>query len=184
MAYDDIYYEIINGKAYMMSTASVKHGGTSGRIHLIIGNYLKGKPCKVFQDVWLKLDNKNTIAPDLLVVCDRDKIKDDAIYGAPDLVIEILSPSTAETDRNIKKRLYEKHGVKEYWIVSANTIEVYKLDGPLYSDAQTYHYDPVEFDMLGYLPVEKQNEIMNKSQFTVFGDLTINLQEIFDNDAF
>ena len=183
LAYIDIYYETIGGRPRMMSPASVRHSGIAGKIYLVLTNYLKGKQCKVFQDVWLRLDGENTVAPDLLVVCDKNKVKDDAIYGAPDLVIEILSPSTAEKDRITKKRLYEKHGVKEYWIVSNNIIEVYKLDGSAYADAEIYHYDSMESKMLErspQIPIEKRDEIISKSQFTVFGDLTVSLKEIFN----
>lgn len=75
-------------------------------------------------------DIKDWVRPDLIVVCDENKIGNKNITGAPDLVVEVLSPSTAKNDRLIKFNSYEKAGVKEYWIVDPynQTIEVYLLE--------------------------------------------------------
>lgn len=75
----------------------------------------------------LFLDNENRYVPDAMIVCDRKKIKHDGVHGAPDLVVEVLSPSTGAHDRGAKMRHYEAAGVKEYWIVSplGKTVEVY-----------------------------------------------------------
>lgn len=69
------------------------------------------------------------VQPDLMVVCDRDKLDDRGIKGAPDLVLEIISPSTAKRDITVKHQLYQRHGVKEYWLLYPNdrTLLVYKL---------------------------------------------------------
>ncbi|HHY21422.1 MAG TPA: Uma2 family endonuclease, partial [Bacilli bacterium] len=112
--------------------------------------YLRGKECAVFGspiDVCL-FAHRNTpddeiqdwLHPDLVVVCDKDKITTRNIVGAPDLVIEILSPSTARNDRVTKFHRYEKAGVKEYWIVDPlnEYIEVYERQESRFQLAKLY----------------------------------------------
>jgi len=139
LAYLDLSYEIINGKAYMMSPTNLRHSEICTNICLIFKNYLKGKTCKVFQDAWVHLD-KNIIAPDLSIVCNRSIIRNNVIFGAPDLVVEVSSPSSTEKDNTFKKTLYERHGVKEYWIVSDGSIEVFILENNVYASSGVYHY--------------------------------------------
>ncbi len=82
--------------------------------------------------------------PDVMVVCDREKIKPDGVYGAPDLVVEILSPSTAKNDKGHKKDVYESSGVPEYWIVNPvdKSIEVYLLKDAKYTLHEVYAVRP------------------------------------------
>ena len=90
--------------------------------------FLKDKPCRVFPapcDVFFprlqdqREDDVDTVVqPDLLVVCEPEKIHENGIWGAPDLTIEILSPSTSRKDLNEKFRLYEREGVREYWVIN------------------------------------------------------------------
>ena len=120
---DDERWELIDGVAYAMAPgASEFHQGISGNLHLQIGQFLRGKNCKVFYapfDVRLNADTKdNTVVqPDLLVVCDRSKLDGKACVGAPDMIVEILSPSTELRDKMVKFKLYLQSGVREYWIV-------------------------------------------------------------------
>ena len=137
---DDKRREIINGKIYMMVPApSFEHQSISMKIGSIIWHFLKNKKCVVVSapvDVILadkaeKAENsRNIVQPDILVVCDEKKIQHHGIVGAPDICIEILSPSTAVKDRKEKFELYEKFGVKEYWLVhpEENTVEIFYLD--------------------------------------------------------
>jgi Uma2 family endonuclease len=85
-----------------------------------IGNYLVGKPCEGYADFNVQLfENKDKIyRPDLFIVCDKSKITDHAVIGAPDFIIEIYSDSTGGVDMLEKRRMYEKAGVREYWIIS------------------------------------------------------------------
>jgi Uma2 family endonuclease len=112
--------EIINGTVYDMSPSpTVKHQ----RVVLGFGNamysFFKGKECTPFiAPMDVVLDDINVVEPDVFVVCDKSKITEANIKGAPDLVIEVLSPSTSLKDRREKKWLYERHRVKEYIIVS------------------------------------------------------------------
>ena len=142
---DEPRTEIIHGKTVMMSPSpNLRHNSIAGNIHRIFSNFLRGKRCRVFMDgVDVHLDDENTFIPDLAIVCDRRKLRIDGIYGAPDLVVEVLSPSTATRDKGTKKEVYERAGVKEYWIVDplAKSIDVYHLrDGRLVLD-----YSYVEF---------------------------------------
>ena len=115
-------WELIEGVAYAMSAPLRVHQDISREMLLQFGNFLLGKPCKVYAapfDVRLNADaaDDTVVQPDLLVVCDRSKLDDKGCKGAPDLVVEILSPSTAGYDRIVKFLQYLKAGVKEYWMV-------------------------------------------------------------------
>ena len=118
-------WELIDGEAYAMSPGtSFEHQTISGEIFSQLHTFLRGKPCKVFSapfDVRLTADkgDDTVVQPDILVVCDEAKLKDrKGVIGAPDLIIEILSPSTARHDRITKLNLYQRAGVREYWIVA------------------------------------------------------------------
>ena len=147
---DDERWEIIYGKAYrkegevygMSPGARASHQRVSRRILTEFEIYLRGKTCEVFHppfDVVLPEDEENietatnTVQPDIMVICDGSKIfQDKCCLGAPDLIIEILSKSTASNDMKKKRLLYEKFGVKEYWIVDPvhEIVQVYKLISP------------------------------------------------------
>jgi len=133
-------WEIISGVAYDMTPApSTNHQRVSRRLLTVFENFLKDKKCEVFGapfDVILpetgesELESQNVVQPDISVICDKNKIKENGCVGAPDLIVEILSPATASKDIKIKFELYERHGVREYWIVhpSEKYLMVYKLD--------------------------------------------------------
>jgi Uma2 family endonuclease len=135
----DQRWEVIEGAAYAMSPApSRRHQDISREIEVQIAEYLKGKECKVYYapfDVRLPEGDENeeqietVVQPDILVVCDKSKLDDKGCLGAPDIVIEILSPDTSTRDKIEKFALYERHGVKEYWIVDPadNTVMVFAL---------------------------------------------------------
>ncbi len=116
---DSERWEIIDGIAYNMTPApSVKHQGVAGKFHSQLDQKLKGKPCRPFiAPLDVVLSEYDIVQPDVFVVCDKNKITDRNIQGAPDLVVEVLSPFTALKDLREKKNLYEKYGVKEYIVV-------------------------------------------------------------------
>ena len=136
---DSERWELIHGIAYCMSPAPLRiHQKISIELCRQFSNYLVNKPCEVFDapfDVRLseadELDEdiETVVQPDILVVCDESKLDEKGCRGAPDLIIEITSPSTASKDIKEKFYLYEQHGVKEYWIVYPleKNILVYKL---------------------------------------------------------
>jgi Uma2 family endonuclease len=151
---EDISFEVINGEIISMSPSPTpKHQDVVDELTAEFKMFLRGKECMAFSapiDVCLfaaKETNhdeiKDWVQPDLIVVCDRNKIGEKYITGAPDLVIEVLSPSTTRNDRLIKYKSYEKAGVKEYWIVDPYhmSVEVYKLDGTAYKQAGVFVKD-------------------------------------------
>ncbi|OHD79364.1 MAG: hypothetical protein A3J97_02400 [Spirochaetes bacterium RIFOXYC1_FULL_54_7] len=161
---DDERWELINGVAYNMSPAPrVKHQDRAFELGRKLANWLEGKPCKVFMaplDVFLpkmetstkKMDieskddvsgsdnNETVVQPDVLAVCDPDKIRDNGIHGAPDFVVEVLSDATANKDFGVKLELYEKSGVREYWIIQPETATVfqYVLDGDTFAPVREF----------------------------------------------
>ena len=125
-------YELIDGRIYMMASPNVAHQDIAGKIYRKLGNYLEGKSCKAFiapLDVVLFTKDKersnNVFKPDVFVVCDPEKISKERIYGAPDVVFEIVSPSSETHDYFKKFGLYMKYGVKEYWIVNPETRQIF-----------------------------------------------------------
>lgn len=132
-------WELIDGVAYDMTPAPARiHGDLSIAILKQLFAHFDGKPCKVYHaplDVRLPEGNEpddeveTVVQPDILVVCDGNKLDDKGCRGAPDLVIEILSPSTASKDCIKKRALYEKHGVREFWLVDPTNrvVTVYSL---------------------------------------------------------
>ncbi|MCX7043966.1 MAG: Uma2 family endonuclease [Candidatus Sumerlaeota bacterium] len=133
---EDERWEMIDGIPFMMSPAPTsQHQGIAGELFRQFANFLLGKPCRVFHapfDVRLPETDepdeeiRDFVEPDLVVICDKKKIDDRGCRGVPDFVAEIVSPSTAARDQRDKTALYERHGVKEYWILhpSDNTLTV------------------------------------------------------------
>jgi Uma2 family endonuclease len=126
--------ELLKGRLFPMAAPGTYHQDISGQLHLAIGNHLRGKSCKLYAapfDVRLpdsqrkpKFDGDiyTVVQPDLCVVCDADKLDRRGCLGAPDLMVEILSPGNTTKERcdvslDNKFRLYEEAGVREYWIV-------------------------------------------------------------------
>lgn len=137
-------YEIIDGKAFLMSSPVRAHQEISGEIFRQLANYLDGKNCRVYHPPFaVRLferegdapeDVDTVVEPDITVVCDKSKLDKYGCKGAPDMVIEILSPSSRRYDRIIKLDLYQQAGVREYWVVSPEeeTVLVFLLeDGKL-----------------------------------------------------
>ena len=165
---DNKRWELINGVAYNMTPApSVNHQRVSRQLLLQIGIFLSDKPCEVFSaplDVRLPEPNekdediKNVVQPDMFVVCDSSKLDEKGCKGAPDLVIEIVSPSSASIDNIKKLQQYEKNGVKEYWIVHPiyKIVTIYKImENGLYGKPETYsEEDKIEVELLKGLTID------------------------------
>ena len=123
--------EIVNGEAIMMSPPSRAHQEILMELARQLANYLEGKRCKVYPAPFaVRLferdgdapENVDTmVEPDISVVCDNNKLDKHGCKGAPDMVVEILSPSTRRHDRLVKLGLYQQAGVREYWIVDPET---------------------------------------------------------------
>ncbi len=131
--------ELIKGRIFRMSPApNRRHQQLSVTICNELYNYLKGKKCEVYSapfDVRLPRKSKDdkdiitVLQPDICVICDADKLDDRGCVGAPDLVVEILSPGNNSKELKYKYEVYEESGVREYWVVSPQdqTFTVYKL---------------------------------------------------------
>lgn len=139
---DDERWEIIGGEAFAMSPApATRHQLLVARLTSAFEVFLRGKKCQVYPSpVDLKLSDEDVVQPDLLVVCEQEKVKPTHIEGPPTLVIEILSPSTELMDRGRKLDLYAASGVKEVWLVAPypSLIEIFVLDGGDYRRAHAF----------------------------------------------
>ena len=183
LAYKENYadYEIISGKVYMMSRPNINHSRVSGNIHSKFKNYLKGKRCASFQEVDVFLSEDDNFIPDVMIVYNPDIVEDDGIHGAPDLVVEIASPSTARRDRMEKFAAYEKYGVKEYWIVSPQEkrVEVYlRKDDKLVLDNIYSVYR--DFEWKG-LTDEEKAAVKLEIKLSLYEDFYVKLEDIFEN---
>ncbi len=142
--------ELIEGVPMMMSQPSRIHQEISGEIYRQIANFLEGKKCKVysapfavrlFEKAADRPDQVDTmVEPDISVICDFEKLDKYGYRGAPDLIIEILSPSTQRHDRLIKYNLYQQAGVREYWMVEPEyqTVQVCLLEDGVYRVREVY----------------------------------------------
>lgn len=141
---DDIYNlpenqraELIDGQIYMMAPPSRKHQQIIGELFGTIRDYIRSRNggCRIYVAplaVFLKKDNKNYVEPDISVICDKDKLTEEGCNGAPDLIIEVVSPSSRKMDYGTKNAMYSNAGVREYWIVDpakeCTTIYQYEQD--------------------------------------------------------
>jgi Uma2 family endonuclease len=178
---EETWEELLDGKVVAMSPRpAVNHDVVSGNIYRFFGNFLKGKKCTAFGEVDVYLTEKDRVIPDVMIVCNRDIVKTDGIHGTPDLIVEVLSPSTASKDRGYKRKLYEKCGVREYWIVSpeAMSIEVHLLqDGKLELD-DTYSVCPDY--LLKKMSEEEIAAIKREFTTSLYPDMTIVVGEVFE----
>lgn len=172
--------ELIDGEVVMMSPASSSHTYVADGILNIFRSYLKGKQCVPFGDgLLVRLTDRDKFVPDVMVVCDRSKIKHTFVDGAPDLVVEVLSPSTAKDDRGYKKNVYESSGVPEYWIVDPvrRSIEVYLLQNGRYILDNLYTcYSSEDFEEM---TETKKAAAVAEFKCHLYDDLIIRLDDIF-----
>ena len=172
--------ELIGGKVVMMSPASTNHTFISGNIYRIFANYLHGKKCTPIPDgSTVYLTDEDHFVPDFMVVCDTDKIKSDGIYGAPDLVVEVLSPSTMRNDKTHKKDMYAQCGVREYWIVSPGdkSVEVYRTGESEFVLHNIYTMHPDW--QLKQMSEEERAMVETHFKCSLFDDFDISLEDIF-----
>ena len=173
---DDKRRELINGFISLMTPApAMKHQQISRQLLLFFGNFLSSNDlCQVFHapfDVRLpkpettKEDKEiqTVVQPDICIICDPSKLDDRGCIGAPDLIVEILSPSTSKKDLTDKFKVYEESGVKEYWTVNPNdeNIMVFVLD------------KKGKYQLKGMYAGDMIIKV------SIFDDLEINLEDIF-----
>ena len=181
-------YEIIGGEKFMSPVATLTHSDIIGRLYLFIANYLmENKSGYVYTDnVDVHFSDGSLYKPDLCVVLkSNEKILAGrkAIYGAPDMVVEVLSKSTRKNDLTIKKDVYEAQGVKEYWIIDprAKSVLVYLLrDGKYFLDDEYILFDEEDIKEVEWLKSKGETvEIKNEIPVSIAEGLTIPLEFVF-----
>lgn len=142
--------ELIDGEMFMMASPMVIHQNIVMWMSAEIYNFVRGKKgkCRVFSPscaVFIKNDNKNYVEPDITVICDRDKLDDQGCHGAPDWVIEIVSPSSVIMDYKRKTKLYREAGVREYWIADSKKekMMVYLFEGGAIKSCTEYTFTDI-----------------------------------------
>ena len=140
---EDQRYELIDGVAYAMTPAPTRrHQEVLGELFRQVANALQHHPCKAFIapfDVRLPKGDEadeqvdTVVQPDLSVICDPDKLDERGCRGAPDWVVEVLSPATASHDHKLKRAVYERAGVREYWLIHPidRMVTIYRLENGL-----------------------------------------------------
>ena len=180
-------YELIDGVPYMLASPSREHQEISMELSRQISSFLNGKPCRVYAAPFgVRLfaeaedkpeDVEDYFEPDITVVCDPEKLDDRGCHGAPDWIIEILSPSSRRHDLFVKFKLYEKAGVREYWAVdpASRSVQVFLREDGHFRNA-AYQEGPgklvsavfpeLEIDVAAFFPTgpekpEKRRRPMN-----------------------
>ncbi len=159
--------ELIDGRMYMMAPPSRIHQKLVQELSRVIGNYIfdhQGS-CEVYPApfaVFLNKDDKNYVEPDISVICDKNKLDDKGCSGAPDWVIEIVSPSSKHMDYSVKLFKYRSAGVREYWIVN-----------PMKKTVQTYWFEN-EGDADQYL-------FSDKIDTHIYKDFSICISELLED---
>ena len=169
----ELYNGIVNE---MLPAPSRRHQEVSGNLFFQFKRFLRGNPCKVYHapfDVRLPKSAGDTaddeiytvVQPDIVVVCDPQKLDERGCIGAPDLIVEILSPSNSKNDVDDKFTLYQEAGVRAYWIVH-----------PLEETLIVYH-----LDQQGKLAYQHIYSNMSQVQVGIFDGIIIDLQEVFQS---
>ena len=143
---DDIRVELIDGVIYNMGAPTMTHQLLNGKIYNRLDTFVSKKKGKCVPgispiDVQLDCDEKTMVQPDVIVICDRDKIIKRCVYGAPDFVVEVLSPSSTKRDTAIKLRKYKEAGVREYWIIDPDKKKVIVYDWTKSEIPKVYGFD-------------------------------------------
>ena len=178
---EDLRDELIDGKVVAMSPRpTFNHNRVASNIFRIFANYLYGHKCEAIADgTDLYLTEENRFVPDFMIVCDPDKIKSDGVHGAPDLVVEVLSPSTMRNDKIYKKEVYAKCGVWEYWLVSPDerSVEIYRTNGTEFvlHDIYALHLDW----QFAQMSESEQAAVETHFKCSLYDDLDISLKDIF-----
>ncbi len=167
--------EIIKGKIFKMAAPSVPHQRLAWKLVRIIDKHFRGHPYEAFFVPFdVRLFNKKksakadkdiytVVQPDICIICDAKKIDNRGCLGAPDLMIEILSPGNSKREMKIKKELYAESGVREYWVVDPNTETIARFN----LDNDGIFSNPFIFT---------SDEVMPS---IIFSDFMLNLSELF-----
>lgn len=162
---EDVRAELIDGQIYYQAAPGLVHQILSGELYTAINIYLKSKKgkCRVFSApfaVKLFEDRKNVVEPDISIICDPNKLNARGCTGAPDWIIEIISPANPEHDYIRKLNLYKDAGVREYWIVDPRNEKVF-----------VYSFEKDAFKLESYT-------FQDKIKVSIYDDLWIDFQEL------
>lgn len=162
---EDVRVELIDGQIYYQAAPSRIHQKISGSLYLNIQQYIRnnGGACEVYYApfaVKLFEDRKNVVEPDISVICNPDKLTDQGCTGAPDWIIEIISPGNPEHDYIRKLNLYKDAGVREYWIVDPRNEKIF-----------VYFFDRAEFEIESYT-------FQDRIKVNIYDDFWIDFQEL------
>ncbi len=145
---DGVRAELVDGRIYYMAPPSRTHQRISSRLNQIISNYIDGQngSCEIYPApfaVFLDKDDTAYFEPDLSVICDTSKLDEKGCHGAPDWIIEIVSPGSKSMDYFTKLMKYQAAGVREYWIVNPvkEQIMVYQFEEGSVKEVETYSFD-------------------------------------------
>lgn len=178
---EELRNEMLNGKIVAMSPRpAVNHNRVIGNIFYAFMGYLRGKTCEPFADgTDVYLTEKDRVVPDVMIICKKEIIKRNGVHGAPDLAVEVLSPGTEKRDRGYKKDLYEKSGVREYWLVEpeTQTVEVYLLKDKKFVLDEVYRIFPDYVE----LSADEQEHYKSDVRVSLYDDFYIPLENIFHN---
>lgn len=172
--------ELLNGETILIPPRpSIDHNRVASNIYYAFCTFLTNKPCETFSDgVDVHLTENDCVIPDVMIICNKDIIKRNGVYGTPDLIVEVLSPGTAKNDHGYKKDLYEKTGVKEYWIAEplSRTIETYLLKNGKFvlDDVYTYLYSYEEL-------TEEEKNYKKEIPVSLYDNFKIPVDDIFAN---
>ena len=147
---DWTFRELLDGILHKMASPNTKHQRVVGELYVQLHSQYRNKKCSLFQAPYdIQLEEKVVVQPDLFVVCDDTKITELRCIGAPDFIVEVISPSSYKKDTIYKKNLYEKHKVKEYWIIypSDKIILRYVLEGDTYGEPEQIEEDRPEVSL-------------------------------------
>ena len=176
---DNVDYEMIDGDIYMMARPTSEHMQIEGNIFHSFKTYLKGKRCIPMHETDVFFNKSTNVVPDVMIICNPEIIKSRGIFGTPDLIVEIASPSTVKFDRMKKFETYEKYGVKEYWIVhpQSKSVEVYlRKDDKLVLDNIYYRYN----DYGEEITEEEKDLIQHEIKVSLYEDFYVKLEDIFE----
>ena len=178
---EELWEERVDGQIVAMSPRpSPNHNRVAFNIARIFANYLDGRTCEAIADgTDLYLDEENHFIPDMMVVCDPEQVGGDGVHGAPDLVVEVLSPTTAKHDRGRKKDAYERNGVREYWLVEpvSKMVEQYVLQEGQLRLHEVYAVHPEV--MLAKMTEQERLAVKKEFRCSLYEDLSIRLEDIF-----
>jgi len=179
---DERKKEILDGVAYMAPQPGLAHIRSSFTVAKIFDRFFDGKECEVFEEAQVYFSEKDKPIPDVSVVCNPEILKPTGIFGAPNLVVEILSRSTSKRDRGYKFNLYEKYGVKEYWIIDIKNriLAVFLLndEGKYKLCNEYYVFDEHELENMDD---NERAEVQYEFTTHLSDELIIDVREVFKN---